>query len=451
MNIFARTSLLLVAVFQCQGAAPFTLEDSNPSSEAFRKRFIASYGINESIEPKLESKDRKLYEAALPHIQENPREAIRIVEEGLPKEPIKPAFQFLLGNLYYQIQDHQNSKQALIRAVNAFPAFRRAYRTLGLIYIQSENYPESVDVWRKVIELGGGDAQSYGLLAYSHLSMEKFTSALAAYRQALIFKPESKDFRRGQVHCLLALESHAEASGLLEELIEDEPMETDFWLMQANLFLKQSRYQDAIANLEIVRTMEKVEYKELQLLGDLYLQEGMSKHSLDAYTSALKMLARFDNASNWIKPLKIYTQRSHLSEARQYLKTLEQILPAKTQEHHKETLLVAEGALAMESGDTATTLNILLPVVKANPMQGEALLIVGRAYHQDDKPEEAEFHFERARSIPEVQQKALIALGRLQISKGDIEKSLGFFQDAYRITPNEALSKYIKRLEQYAD
>lgn len=449
MKPFLQILLALTATLSGFAQAPFALEDSNPSSEEFRKRFLASYGVNESIEPKLDPKDKRLYEQALPHLQDNPQEAIRIVEEGLQDEPEKPAFLFLIGNLYYQLQNFPQSEQALIRATKAFPRFRRAYRTLGLIYIQSENYAKSTEAWRKVIELGGGDAQSYGLLAYSHLSRDKFTSALSAYRMALMFKPDSKDFRRGEAHCLVALEKNEEALGLLEELLKEEPGQVDFWLLQANLFLKLSQYQDAIANLEIVRILGKVNTQGLQLLGDLYLQENLPSHALDAFSTALRQTVRFEKADPWIRPLRNFTVQGHFPEARQYLATIKQTLPATAQTEHSETITVAEAALAMESGDADTTLRLLTPIVKVNPMQGEALLLVGRAYQLQEKFEESAFHFERARSIPDSQEKALVALGRLHVAQGKIEESLTFFRQAQQLNPRDDIGNYIKRLEAF--
>ena len=441
--------LALVVTLQTFAQAPFSLDDSNPSSEAFRKRFLASYGINEAIEPKLESKDRDLYEQALPHLQNNPQEAIRVVEEGLPEDEEKPAFQFLIGNLYYRLGNFAQSELALKRAIQAFPSFRRAYRTLGLIYIRSENFPNAAEAWRKVIELGGGDAQSYGLFAYSQLSREKFTSALSAYRMALMFNPDSQDFRRGQAHCLLALEKNEEALGLLDELIEEQPGEKDFWLMQSNLFLKASRHQDAIANLEIVRVLDKVDSQGLQLLGDLYLQEDLPAHALEAFSSALQQTTNFDKADTWIRPLQTFTNRAYLKEASQYLATLKQTLPASAQTKHSEAIIVAEAALAMESGDADKTLQLLTPIVKTNPMQGKALLLLGRAYQQQSKLEEAAFHFERARSIPDFRQEALVALGRLSVAQGKIEESLPFFREAHKLKPKDSLGNYIKRLEAF--
>ena len=43
--------------------AAFSLTDSDPDSPDFRRRFLASHGVNEAIEPKLTVRDRPLQEA----------------------------------------------------------------------------------------------------------------------------------------------------------------------------------------------------------------------------------------------------------------------------------------------------------------------------------------------------------------------------------------------------
>ena len=64
-------------------AALFSLSDSDPDSPEFRRRFMASYGVNEAIEPKLTQADRPLQEAILPHLRNNPRTAIQLIEQAL--------------------------------------------------------------------------------------------------------------------------------------------------------------------------------------------------------------------------------------------------------------------------------------------------------------------------------------------------------------------------------
>src|SRR5690554_6989854 len=147
-------------------ARPFPLTDSGPGSPAFRERFLASYGVNAAIEPTLGVEDRKLYERIAPYLHDDQARAIREVEAALAPDS-NPAYRFLLGNLYYEAGDWEKSERYLREAIARFPDFRRAHRTLGLVLIQEGRYSEAVDTWLTVIRLGGGDAQSYGLLAYS--------------------------------------------------------------------------------------------------------------------------------------------------------------------------------------------------------------------------------------------------------------------------------------------
>src|SRR5690606_2516228 len=132
-----------------------------------------------------------------PFLREDPRRAITEVERALGSSE-NPAFRFLLGNLHYEIGEFDRSESELKRAIEAFPDFRRAHRTLGLIHIQNQAFPAAIESWLKVITLGGGDAQSYGLLGYAYLAEKKYRSALSAYRMARMFKPDSIDFRRGE-------------------------------------------------------------------------------------------------------------------------------------------------------------------------------------------------------------------------------------------------------------
>ena len=82
--------------------ASFPLTDSDPDSAAFRRRFLASHGVNEAIEPKLTVKDRPLQEAIMPLIRTNPQKAIELIETELTPDT-NPAFLNILGNLYFRL------------------------------------------------------------------------------------------------------------------------------------------------------------------------------------------------------------------------------------------------------------------------------------------------------------------------------------------------------------
>ncbi|PXA05546.1 hypothetical protein DDZ13_01350 [Coraliomargarita sinensis] len=440
-------SILAACLFTVAAAAqPFDLTDTGAAAPDFREQFLASYGVNPKIEPEVTQEDRPLYERIEPYLKNNPREAIRIVNGELGPET-NAAFYFLLGNLYYQTGQYPQSERALEQAVSKFPSFRRAYRTLGLIYIQSDRFEPAIKAWLKVITLGGGDAQSYGLLAYAYLAEGKYRSALTAYQKALMFKPDSTDFRRGEAQCLLQTAQYQQAAALFDELITEKPDVADYWPLQANAYLELERYDDAMANLEILAGRGQASLESQLLLGNLYLRDDNHRLALVTYQDALKVhgVAAVEDA---LRPLEYLINRSLFDEAAEYLTTLKSELPAELEAEDRTRLIVAEAGIALESGDRAKAIEQLKPVVKAQPLAAEALLLLAEAYQREEDFEEAEFYLQRVLSIPEEKVEALVALGRLEVRRGDFDAALKHLRAAREQAPRRpGLASYIESIE----
>jgi tetratricopeptide (TPR) repeat protein len=440
--------LVLVGMILSLSAAPFPLTDSDPNSPEFRRRFMASYGVNEAIEPKLTSKDRPLYEKIAPLLESNPQEAIQLVLAELNTDS-NPAFNFLVGNLYYQVNDFASAETHLRTTLQKFPSFRRAYRTLALTHVQRNQFAESAAPWRKVIELGGGDAQSYGLLAYAYLNSEKFESALAAYRRALMFDPESGDFRRGQAHCLLATRQYRAAIALLDELLAEKPGETEFWLTQANAFLALDQHADAIANLEIVTDSGKADWGVLALLGDLYLENDVHHLAVAVYKRAIRE-TRPPSGAAAVRPLRLLVERQLFEDAQAYL-TLVKATAGDLDERSARDVRMAEAHIEMEIGDPQQALPLLKAVLATDPLDGQGLLLMGEFQQRDQEYEKAEFHFERATSVPGQRTDAQIALGRLAVERGRLRDALKYLSLAQQGRPTANLVRYISSIQRAID
>jgi len=426
-------------------ARPFPLTDSGPAAPDFRERFLGSFGVNAKIEPEITEADRPLYERIEPFLRSDPRRAIREVEAAAGPDA-NPAFHFLLGNLLYQQNQYGRARRALETAVRKFPDFRRAHRTLGLIHVQNDRFDDAIESWLKVITLGGGDAQSYGLLAYAYLSLEKYESALSAYEMARMFKPDSADFRRGQAQCLLALGRHDRAAALFEELIAENPGTRDYWLLQANAYLELGRYEDAIANLEILKAKGEAGRSGLFLLGDLYLRDDNHRLALQSYESAIKV-APVDSVERALRPLSYLVNRGLFEEAASYLETLREVLPDTLDPSDASRLTVAEAGIELERGAPAAAIDRLEPLVRRDPLNGEALLLLAEAYRRTGTYEEAAFHLQRALSLPEAKAEALVALGRLEVDRGDFEAALRHLRAAREIDSRPGLERYIEAVE----
>ncbi len=445
-------SFFLAATTAALCAAPFPLADSDPDSPEFRNRFLASYGVNEAIEPKLTAQDRPLYEQALPFLRSQPRQAIQIVLAKL-KPDSNPAFSFLLGNLYYQVNDYDNAEKHLRQAVKKLPSFRRAHRTLALIHIQRSQFAQAIQPLLTVIRLGGGDAQSYGLLGYAYLIGEKYESGLAAYRMARMFKPDSVDFRRGQAHCLLFTHQTQAALALFDELIAEQPETADFWLMQANGFLADGQRAKAIANLEIAADLQQnqTDWSALALLGDLYLSEDVPRQALNAYLRALNGEKRSSNWKSLIKPLDQLLDRRLYPEARDYLNRLQQGQNPPPTDESQNRIQLAQAKIDMELGDPQKAVDQLQDAVKKDPLNGDAWLLLGEYNHANADYEQAAFAFERALSAPGFRHQALVALGQTSVAKGDLPQAVQYLREAEQIQSNPNIRNYLDALQKRLD
>lgn len=427
----------------------FTLTDSDPDSPAFRRRFMASHGVNEAIEPKLTTADRPLQEAIMPLIRDNPRQAIQRIEEAL-KPDTNPAFLNILGNLYYQVNDYTNSERYLRRALEQFPSLRRAWRTLALGYVQRDMISESIEPLLKVIEFGGGDAQSYGLLAYAYLNAQKYESALAAYRMARMFDPDSFDFRRGQAMCLLQTNQNHSAIALFDELIAEKPEEPSFWGAQANAFLNTEQTDKAIANLQMMADSGKSNWESLIMLGDLYLNKSIPKLALESYTKAFRQHAP-NNLSQTVRPLTYLVNRKHFEEAQAYYKLLQPDLKENLTQEIKTQVNTALARIEMSIGNPEKALAILTATIEENPLDGASLMLLGE-YHLDSAEyEEAEYFFERATSVRDFESEAYIALGRLEVQRGNLKSALIPLRKAQQLKNTPNLQHYVESIERALD
>src|SRR5690625_423815 len=444
----AMSALLLVAFFCVLGpvqAAPFARIDSGPGTPGFEERFLGTYGVNSAIEPAIGSQDRPLYERVAPFLREDPQRAIDEVKRELGRNS-NPAFRYLLGNLYYQTEEVGEAEKYLKEAIEEFPDFRRAHRTLGLIYVQEERFEEAVETWLKVITLGGGDAQSYGLLGYSYLALDQFESALTAYRNARMFRPDSVDFRRGQAHSLLQMGEWRQAVALFDELIAENPELPELWFSQANALMHLERYGEAITNLELVQSLGKMTAASQFLLGDLYLREGNYRLAVVQYRRAISESDSW-NVAQALRPLQYLFGHGLIEEARSYLDELRPLLPENLEPKEEQQLVMAEARLARAAGEVEVARERLEELTTADPLHGPGLLLLGEIYQEENDFGQAEFYFTRALSVPDSQVDARIALGRLEVNRGDFEAALKHLRAAYELDPRPTLSRYIESIE----
>ena len=445
-----KSNLLLICYLVCLpnifSAAPFQLSNTHPNHPDFERNLLGYYGVNSNIEPEITSKDKPTYEKVIPHLQTDPKLAIDILKERNTAES-SAAFDYLLAMLYYQMDDFINTNTWLDKALKKFPNFRRAIRLKAVIHIRQDNYKGCIQEFLKVVKLGGGDSQCFGLLAYSYLNLENYTSALEAYQIATMFNPSSKDFKMGMAQCYQQLNEFKKAIGYYDELIQIMPNNKNLWMAQANAFLAEDRYDDAIANLEIVKSMGLADFQSLTLLSQLHFNNGIETLSSSALNEALTKLNTEEDSKEILKILDLYLNHGWFQAIESILNSVSQQMISNLPESEKISWKLARAHFDLNTDRIPQAYQQLKSILSRDPMHGMALMLLGEYYKNQNQLEEAIFQYERAALLEDHQYKAYLALAQLHVQKGDFESALKVLYKAQQIKSSKNLLDYIQQVE----
>ncbi|MGH9749013.1 MAG: tetratricopeptide repeat protein, partial [Candidatus Polarisedimenticolia bacterium] len=363
----------------------------------FKKQFLGTYGINSEVEPRLPPLERDLLQRILPLMSPNPAEAIRLLESGMKKDA-SASLDFTLGNLYFQQGNMEKAAERYRIAVAKFPNFRRAHRNLGLVEVREGRNIEATRSFARTLELGGGDAILYGLLGYSYTAQGDFLAAEAAYRSALLLQPGNDEWRLGLARCIFKQQKHQEAAALLDVLLERHPDRAEFWLLQANAFIALKQPLRAAENLEVVRRLGKATADSQYLLGDIYVNEGLMDLAAAAYAAALEI----DPAQPAGRPLRsaeALVARGAMAPGRSLAARIRETLGDRLTEEEKRSTLRLEARIAVAEGNGGDAVRLLEEVTAADPLDGEALMLLADHYARSGDPDRALLYFERAANL----------------------------------------------------
>ena len=240
---------------------------------------MGSYGVDTAKSPSLSREEADVFRRVA-DVGYKASSAIEILTSAIDSNS-SAAMDFAQANFFLQNGDVIPAIEAFTKAITKFPNFGRAYKNIGLAYIQQGDYKKALPNLTKSLEILGGDGGLFGLIGYCHLNNENYGPALDAYKLALVFEPESRDWRLGQLKALQNLRKYNEVENIIYSYIDEKPTEPEFWLQQANAFIAQKEYLQAAANFEVVKMLGGADREMYLLLGDIYV-------SLDAPTLALE-------------------------------------------------------------------------------------------------------------------------------------------------------------------
>lgn len=419
------------------------------NSPSFKKQLAESYLAETEIEPRVTQDEREQMLKVLNLISSDKMdEAARLLQKET-KDASSAVFDFTLANIYFQQEQFEQAVAGYEKAVAKYPKFRRAWKNLGLIHVREGDFEKAVTSLTRVIELGGGDALTYGLLGFAYSSIENNLCAESAYRMAILLDPATSDWKMGLARSFFKQQRYAEAVSLCDNLLADNPDRADLWLLQANAYIGQNMPLKAAVNYEIVDRMGQSTVGSLNMLGDIYVNQELFEKAVASYISALEKNPQ-NSVERALRAAKVLASRGAFSETKQLIERIESLGGGNLSKTDRKDLLKIRARIAVAAGSGQEEVEVLEEIVDLDPLDGEALILLGQNSARSGDLEKAVFYYERAENLEKYEADAKIRHAQLLVGQRKYIEALPLLRRAQELKPHENVQKYLEQVERLA-
>ncbi|MBX2852950.1 MAG: tetratricopeptide repeat protein [Phycisphaeraceae bacterium] len=330
--------------------------------------------------------------------------------------------------------------------------YRRAWRNLGIVSLRLQDYTGARDAFQQVIMLGGGDPDTYGLLGFCYTTLGDHLPAESAFRMANLLDPDKKDWRMGLIRSFLLQKRYPEAVALSAKMLEDEPTNDRLWLFQANAYIGMEQFDKASENYEILDGLGKSTVQSLSMLANIYTNQGLFDTAVQRYQQAIElaspeqresMLPRLFNAA---RVLSSHGEPSR-DATKAMIKTIETKYSGSIKDKDLTALLRLSARIALAEGADDRQAGILEEVVKLDPLDGEALILLGQHYTRLQEWPRAIGYYERAANIEGFEADAKVRHAQALVLSDRAAQALPLLREAQQIKPRESVQQYLEAVE----
>ncbi len=418
---------------------------------AFKKQFALSYLAETEIEPRVTEDERsKILEVLELISADKMDEAIEKLQKEMNRnKAVSAVFDFTLANIWFQQEKLDQAATAYQTAIEKYPKFRRAWKNLALIHIRQGEFEKALPALIRLVELGGNDVITYGLLGYAYSSVENPLAAESAYRMAILLDPASLEWKRGLAQSFFKQQRYAEAVALCDQLIKDQPDNADLWLIQANAYIGLNQPLKAAEIYELVDQMGKSTPDSLNTLGDIYVNEELYKLAADVYVRAMDKNKQ-GSPDRAVRAAKVLVTRGAFPETQILIENIQNLYKDRLETNDQKDLLKLQARLAVAEGAGDEEVSVLERIVELDPLDGEALILLGQHSSRIGDTEKAIFYYERAEGIEAYEADAKIRHAQLLVGQNKYAEALPLLRRAQLVKPRDNVQQYLEQVERIA-
>jgi tetratricopeptide (TPR) repeat protein len=431
------------------GAGPW-LGIESPDSDfwrdaEFRRRLHESFIAETDIEPTYNLIEREMMQQVYELMStDKPDEALALLEANRGPSA-SAAIDMTVGTLHFSNERLEDATAAYEVAVQKHPKFRRAWTNLGLAYFRLGDHANAIRALTRAVENGAASAINFGLLGFCYLSREDSLAAESAYRMAILLDPATEDWKSGLARSFFKQRRYADVVALCDSLLAQKPERHELWQLQANAYIGLEQPMRAAENYEIVDRLGKLDANNLLTLGDIYAGQELFELAVGAYSRALESDASV-GAARPIRAARVILSRGAQADAERLVNVIEGAFPELDAALRKD-LLRLRARLAVAKGASDEEARVLGEIVELDPLDGDALILLGIHANRSGDPDKAIFFYERAAGIEAFEADAKVRHAQLLVGQGKYSEALVLLRRAQALKPRENIQKYLEDVE----
>lgn len=412
-------------------------------------------------EAKLAAGERNFTRKIQPLLAEGDHQGIIKAFENRDIKDDGAALRLLRGQVLLSLKQYRQAQKALLAALEIKPNLALAHRSISMVYMVEKKYAQAKVHLTRTIELGVGDAQAYGQLAYVNLQLHQAASAVSGYQYALFLESDNKQWQQGLLYALIQSQALDQAQALVDELLESDADNADLWLQRGQIALRQERTSQAISSLEAALALGVKDAENIAFSAQLHIQSGSPRRAVELlsdHSEALLKAGKIDvleQIAAWLVFEQKWQQLDRLISAINVKKTK---LPAAYRSRfymYQAKILLANNTekstrlsakkLSQRKNDAKKHLK---HAISADPSNGEALLALAYLLRESNLNEKALIYFTRAEALPEYTERALLGRSQWALDFQHYDEALRLLRKVIAYNPNRSdVLDNIKALE----
>ena len=185
------------------------------------------------------------------------------------------------------------------------------------------------------------------------------------------------------------------------------------------------------------------------VVGDIYVNEELFDLGVDAFVRSMALDPEA-GPERALRAAKVLAARGARAETRRLVEAIDTTHGDRLEAGERAELLKLTARLAAAEGATDEQARVLEQVVALDPLDGEALILLGQHAASSDQEEQAIFYYERAEGIEAVEADARLRHAQLLVAQSRFQDAVPLLKRAQEIRPREDVGRYLEQVERLA-